>query len=178
MRVQPSQPRAEDCIFCQIIAGAKAAEVVFQSPSTIAFLDRFPVAPGHTLVVPRQHAPTLLDLDEGAAGALFGSVVEVVSLLSSTLAPAGFNVGWNHGAAAGQHVFHLHVHVLPRFRAGGSGIQAVGEGVRGNDLARVAATVRAGAGGSTRSPVHRPPPSFGGWIDSRTPPLATLRRCR
>jgi len=136
--------QAPECIFCQIVAGARRAEVVYRSESSIAFLDRAPAAVGHTLVVPRRHASTLLDLDAGAAGALFGAVVEVVELLAATLGPTGFNVGWNHGAVAGQQVFHLHVHVLPRFRGGGAGIQALGEGTRETDLARVAAQVRAG----------------------------------
>lgn len=134
--------RDPECLICQIVAGDRPAEIVFESPTTIAFLDRFPVARGHTLVVPRQHASTLLQLDDGAAGALFGSVVEVVERLAESLRPAGFNVGWNHGAAAGQHVFHLHVHVLPRFRDGGSGVQAVGEGPPGVPLEETAGIIR------------------------------------
>lgn len=138
----PQTSASSGCIFCQIISGQRPAEVIFESETTVAFLDRFPVARGHTLVVPRHHAATLLDLEEGAAGALFGGLVEVVDLLSATLRPVGFNIGWNHGAAAGQHVFHLHVHVLPRFEGGGGGVQAVGEGARGVELGQVAAAVR------------------------------------
>lgn len=144
--MNPEPSAAPACIFCQIISRERPAEVVFESPSTIAFLDTFPAARGHTLVVPKLHAATLLDLDEGAAGALFGSLFEVVDLLRETLDPVGFNVGWNHGAAAGQHVFHLHVHVLPRFDGGGTGIQAVGEGAGGVDLHQVAERVRRGQG--------------------------------
>lgn len=149
------------CLFCQIIAGTREAEVVFESRTTIAFLDRVPVAPGHTLVVPKRHAATLLDLDEGSAGALFGSLVEVVETLQEALHPVGFNIGWNHGAAAGQHVFHLHVHVLPRLQGGGAGIQAVGEGAPAAALADVGSLIRAGrqrtgpgdlAGGRPRAP--------------------------
>jgi len=143
--------RDPDCLFCQIVAGARPAEIVLESASTIAFLDRFPVAPGHTLVLPRQHASTLLQLDDGAAGALFGSVVEVVERLTEALHPAGFNVGWNHGAAAGQHVFHLHVHVLPRFRDGGCGVQAVGEGPPGAPLEEIAGIIR---GARARPPLN------------------------
>lgn len=133
------------CLFCQIIAGARPADVVYESATTLAFLDRFPTARGHTLVVPKQHASTLLELDDGAAGALFGSVVHVLERLSRALRPAGFNVGWNHGAAAGQHVFHLHVHILPRAGAGGSGVQALGDGAPGEPLAEIADLIRAGS---------------------------------
>lgn len=131
-----------DCLFCQIVAGHRPAEIVFESKSAVAFLDRFPVARGHTLVVPRRHAPTALELDEGATGGLFAAVVEVLDRLQSALHPLGFNVGWNHGAAAGQHVFHLHVHLMPRFERGGGGVQAVGEGVQGADLVQLAGLIR------------------------------------
>jgi histidine triad (HIT) family protein len=57
-----------DCLFCQVAAGARAADVVYETRTTIAFLDRDPAARGHTLLVPRRHVPTLLHLPEGAAG--------------------------------------------------------------------------------------------------------------
>lgn len=141
---------APPCIFCQIIAGQRPAEIIYRTPSAVAFLDAFPAARGHTLVVPRQHAPDILQLDEGAAGALFGTLLEVMERLSATLQPAGFNVGWNHGAAAGQHVFHLHVHVLPRFNAGGGGVQAVGEGPAPGALQEIARAIR--GSGPAREP--------------------------
>lgn len=66
---------------------------------------------------------------------------DVMRKVSSALQPAAFHLGWNHGAGAGQHVFHLHVHVLPRWSRG-RGIQQLGEGDAGADLAEVAAAVR------------------------------------
>lgn len=144
------------CLFCQIVAGTRPAEIVFESASTVAFLDRFPTARGHTLVVPKQHAPTLLQLDDGAAGALFGSVVEVVGRLAETLHPAGFNVGWNHGTVAGQHVFHFHVHILPRFHGGGCGIQAIGEGAPGGPPEETAEIIRGGPALTGRGWARRP----------------------
>ncbi len=148
-----AQPHDPACLFCQIAAGTRPAEVVYQSSSAVAFLDRFPTARGHTLVVPRQHAPSLLQLDEGAAGALFGSVVEVVERLDGALHPAGFNIGWNQGAVAGQTVFHLHVHVLPRFGGGGLGVQSIGEGPFPEPLEQIAETIRS---------VRRLPPARAG----------------
>jgi len=137
-----AQPQDPTCLFCQIAGGIRPAEVVYQSSSAVAFLDRFPTARGHTLVVPRQHAPSLLQLDEGAAGALFGSVVEVLERLEGALHPAGFNIGWNQGAVAGQTIFHLHVHVMPRFGGGGAGVQAVGEGSPREPLEQIAEGIR------------------------------------
>jgi histidine triad (HIT) family protein len=132
------------CIFCEIAAGSMKAAVVYDSPEAIAFLDRFPAARGHTMVVPKVHAPTLLDLDDGAVGGLFLAVKTVLRKVNDALRPAALHVGWNHGAAAGQHVFHLHVHILPRFGEGGRGIQVLGEGADGADVAEIAAAIRKG----------------------------------
>jgi histidine triad (HIT) family protein len=134
----------DDCPFCQIAAGGLSAEVVHEAPGALAFLDVFPAARGHVLVVPRAHAPTLLELDDGAVGELFRAVKEVQRKIQAALRPLGFNLGWNHGRSAGQHVFHLHVHVLPRYAEGGRGVQSVGSGGDRRDLAAVAAAIRAG----------------------------------
>jgi histidine triad (HIT) family protein len=116
-----------DCIFCDIAAGAMKAEVVLETPDAIAFLDRYPAARGHVVVIPRVHAPTLPELPDGAVGGLFLAVKTVMRKVADALHPVAMHAGWNHGKDAGQHVFHLHVHVLPRFRAG-HGVQMLGEG--------------------------------------------------
>ena len=131
-----------DCLFCRIIARQSAAERVYESEGAVAFLDVMPAATGHTLVVPRAHAPTLTELDDESIGQLFRAVKTVMTKLGKVLHPNAFHVGWNHGFAAGQHVFHLHVHVLPR-RQPGAGIQALGEGGPRGDLAALAALIRA-----------------------------------
>lgn len=131
-----------DCLFCRIIAGQSAAERVYESEGAVAFLDVMPAATGHTLVVPKVHAPTLTELDDESIGHLFRVVKTVMTKLGKALHPNAFHVGWNHGSAAGQHVFHLHVHVLPRQKHG-AGIQALGEGGSRGDLAALAALIRA-----------------------------------
>ena len=131
------------CPFCGIVAGTTPAHVVHQGPGAIAFLDAFPAARPHVLVVPRAHAPTLVDLDDGAIDELFRTVKLVQQRIQAAFRPVGFNVGWNHGRAAGQHVDHLHVHVLPRYAAGGRGIQSLGSGGDRSELARLAAALRA-----------------------------------
>ncbi len=132
-----------ECIFCHILEGHMAAEVVYESPTVIAFLDKFPAARGHTLVIPRTHVATLPELGDDAIGDLFREVKVVMGRLQAALRPVGFNVGWNHGIAAGQHVFHLHVHILPRYDPGGRGIQTVGPGMGRANLAEIGATSRA-----------------------------------
>lgn len=115
------------CIFCDVAARRIEAEVVFESAGAVAFVDRYPAARGHVLVIPRTHAATLIDLPDEAVEGLFLAVKEVMRKVSAALGPAAMHVGWNHGRDAGQRVFHLHVHVLPRQHPG-RGVQALGEG--------------------------------------------------
>jgi histidine triad (HIT) family protein len=130
------------CPFCSIVAGTTPAHVVHEGPGAIAFLDAYPAARPHVLVVPRAHAATLLELDDEAVGEVFRVVKRMQERIQAAFRPLGFNVGWNHGRAAGQHVDHLHVHVLPRYADGGRGIQALGSGGERADLARLAAALR------------------------------------
>ncbi len=131
-----------DCIFCQIAAGTRPADVVHESRTTIAFLDRHAAARGHTLLVPRRHVPTLLHLPEGAAGSFFAALVEVTESLTETLRPAALEVGWTHGAPGGRDASHFHARLVPRFRDGVSGVQALGEGEYREHLADIAAIIR------------------------------------
>ena len=86
--------------------------------NTLAFAieDRFPVSPGHTLVIPRRVVATWFEATAEERAALFELVDEVKRLLDERLRPDGYNIGINAGEAAGQTVMHLHVHVIPRFR--------------------------------------------------------------
>jgi histidine triad (HIT) family protein len=131
-----------DCIFCRIAAGELKGEVVLETADAIAFLDKYPAARGHVVVIPRAHAATLADLDDAGVGGLFLAVKTVMRKVAAALRPAGMNVGWNHGRAAGQHVFHLHVHVLPRYGEGGRGVQVMGEDPGRVDLAAVGEAIR------------------------------------
>ena len=130
-----------ECLFCGIAAGKVPAAVVYESPGGVAFLDRLPAARGHTLVVPRVHAANLLELPDDAIGDLFRTVKAVTGKIAAALHPVAFHVGWNHGEAAGQAVFHLHVHVIPRFTQG-RGIQSLGSGGDRGELDELSAAIR------------------------------------
>lgn len=134
---------ADDCLFCRIARGDLPAHEVHRAADAVAFLDATPAARGHVLVVPVVHAPTLLELDDRAVGGLFLAVKAVQRKVQAALRPHGYHVGWNHGRAAGQHVLHLHVHVMPRFGERGRGIQQLGEGGDPAELAALAAAIRA-----------------------------------
>jgi histidine triad (HIT) family protein len=107
-----------DCVFCGIVAGDIPSYQVGETEQALAFLDISQLTPGHTLVVPKRHVVDLFDAD--------GSLAEIAPLVESTarllerrLEPAGLNLVHSSGAYAGQEVFHLHVHLVPRYRGDG-----------------------------------------------------------
>jgi len=136
-----------ECIFCKIIAREVSAHTVFENDHVVAFLDIHPASRGHTMVIPKVHAERLDQLDDRHIGPLFAGVKTVMRLLERALQPGGLNVGWNHGWAAGQHVNHLHVHLIPRYAGdGGGGIQSLIHSSAREDLASIAAQIRAATG--------------------------------
>ncbi len=110
-----------DCIFCKIVNKEIPNYTVYEDESVLAFLDIFPHAVGHTVVIPKVHAENLLELADDKVEAVFKAVKKVQEKLQKALDPQGFSVGWNHGEAGGQAVPHLHIHVLPRWNNDGGG---------------------------------------------------------
>ncbi|WP_199101076.1 HIT family protein [Dyella sp. ASV21] len=108
-----------DCPFCAIVAGRQPASVIAQNEQALAFLDLRQAVPGHVLVVPRVHVETLYDLDEVSAAAVMQLGVRVARALRVAFDPEGLNLWQSNGAAGGQEVPHLHLHVQPRRMADG-----------------------------------------------------------
>ena len=108
-------PTDEDCPFCAIADGRGHAHVVARDEATVAFLDRNPVVDGHLLVAPTGHYPLLTDVPTEDVGPLFRTVQAVSDALLAALDADGVTVIQSSGAAAGQDVFHAHVHVVPRY---------------------------------------------------------------
>jgi histidine triad (HIT) family protein len=100
------------CTFCAIAAGTIPAAIVLDEPDAVAFLDARPVFKGHVLVVPRPHAPTLIDLPPAALGGLFATVQRIARAVETGLLADGTFVAMNNKVS--QSVPHLHVHVVPR----------------------------------------------------------------
>ena len=112
------------CVFCQIVRGEAPASVVWSDETVLAFMDIRPVNPGHILVVPRQHATYLADLEEGLGGRLFQVAMKLAAAVRRSGVPCeGVNLFLADGEAAGQEVFHVHLHILPRFRGDGFGFR-------------------------------------------------------
>ena len=118
--------KVEDCLFCKIIAKEIPARVIYEDEHVLAFLDIMPSAAGHTLVIPKEHAPSILDLPDGEMVSLFAAVKHIDAMLAKSLEPDGITIGINQGRASGQEVDHLHVHLMPRWKNdGGRAVQSV-----------------------------------------------------
>ena len=104
-----------DCIFCKIISGEIPSYKFYEDELSFAFLDINPINKGHALVIPKNHAENIMTIKKKD----FAAVMETVRMLSPKIQRAvgadGINIHINNGSAAGQMVFHSHVHVIPRF---------------------------------------------------------------
>ena len=112
------------CVFCAIVAGEAPASTVYRDDMVTAFMDIRPVNAGHVLVVPRQHMVSLLELDEETAGRMTAVGMRIAGALrASGVRFEGFNLFLADGEVAGQEVFHVHLHVIPRFAGDGFGLR-------------------------------------------------------
>lgn len=105
--------KSENCIFCEIVQGKKPAAIVHQTESVIAFKDIRPQAPTHILIIPKEHIPTLNDIEpqhQDLIGEIFLVVKELAKQLG--LADKGYRTVFNCNRAAGQDVYHIHLHLL------------------------------------------------------------------
>lgn len=132
----------DSCIFCAIAAHQQPAEIVYEDERTMAFLDINPANPGHTLVIPKRHAATLFEIDEEDAAAVMRTAVRVARAIRAALAPDGLNLVQSNGRAGGQEIFHLHVHVIPRWVGDGLRLARPPVVRRERPLSEVAAEIR------------------------------------
>lgn len=130
-----------NCIFCDIVAGRASAVKVLETPRILAFLDIAPVNYGHTLVIPKEHYPTLLDLPDELWTEMGQVSRQVARALMKALFARGFNLGMNNFDAAGQAVFHAHLHVIPRYLTDGLHFFPQGS-YRPGDMERVGQQLR------------------------------------
>ena len=109
-----------DCIFCDVLSGKKDGHFVYLDDSHAAFLDRYPIDVGHTLVVPRRHHALITDMEPGAVGDLFSLVPRIASAVLKATQADAFSLGQNNGRAAKQIIPHVHVHIIPRYNRRGT----------------------------------------------------------
>lgn len=133
------------CIFCQIASGNRDAHRIAENSSAMAFLDISPVNRGHTLVIPRRHVPSFLHLSGEETGAMFQLVQRIGQQLKASIPGCeGITLSAADGEAAGQEVFHTHLHIIPRFREDGFGWRRYGTATGADLLAETASQIRSG----------------------------------
>lgn len=109
----------EDCVFCQIVNKKSPASVLYEDDDVIAFMDIKPVTKGHALVIPKKHFVTLDDCDEETAKKMVAVLKKLNKAISRAVKSEGILNLVANGEAAGQEVFHLHFHIIPRFKNDG-----------------------------------------------------------
>ena len=109
----------DDCVFCKIVAKQIPATVVREDEHTLAFMDIGQVNPGHVLVAVKRHAENIYALDDAQAAAVFQVAARLARAIRDAFAPQGLSVYQANGKAAGQTVFHFHVHLVPRHERDG-----------------------------------------------------------
>ncbi len=131
-----------DCLFCRIIAKEIPTDILYEDDATLAFLDIRPINPGHMLVVPKEHHANIYDIPAD----VFARVMETARMLTPKVKAAvgaeGVNIGINNDRVAGQVIFHLHVHIMPRFANDGHR-HWHGEGYKEGEALAVADKIRA-----------------------------------
>ncbi|MCM1495234.1 MAG: HIT family protein [Bacteroides sp.] len=105
----------KDCIFCKIANGEIPSATIYENSDVRVILDVAPASRGHALIIPKEHFKDLFDIDAVTAGKIFSMATEVARAMKSVLHCDGMNVVQNNGAAAGQTVFHFHLHLIPRY---------------------------------------------------------------
>ena len=108
---------SENCVFCRIIRGEAEAYMVYEDDDVVAFLDKYPVSRGHTLVVPKEHYPYIYEVPDPLLAKLVLVARDVARAQVRALGATGVRIVQNNGSDAGQVIFHVHFHVIPFYGA-------------------------------------------------------------
>ncbi|MBK3495960.1 HIT family protein [Viridibacillus sp. YIM B01967] len=104
-----------DCLFCKIIDGSIPSTKVYEDEFVYAFMDIGPLSKGHTLLIPKEHVANVFEMSSEVAANLFSVAPRIANAIKDTFDPAGMNLLNNNGEAAGQTIFHFHLHFIPRY---------------------------------------------------------------
>ncbi|MBI5733842.1 MAG: HIT family protein [Candidatus Kerfeldbacteria bacterium] len=130
-----------DCVFCKIAAGELPATKIYEDAQFVAFLDIRPVQPGHVLIIPRSHYENLTATPAVIVGRFFQLAQKIASAVIQGTGADGCNMTMNNGRAAGQVVFHTHIHIIPRKDDDGLGTWPQLE-YQGNAMQEVAENIK------------------------------------
>ncbi len=113
----------DDCIFCKLANGVFETNKIYEDDDFTVILDAGPANRGHALIIPKEHYANIYELPEDIAGKAFILAGKLAKHMTDKLGCDGFNIVQNNGEAAGQTVFHFHIHLIPRFKGDGAMIQ-------------------------------------------------------
>ena len=102
-----------NCPFCKV---ESEREIIASSQLSVAFFDGFPVSPGHALIIPKRHVSSFFDLSQEERQDLLNLADSIKQIVEERYHPDGYNIGVNVGEAAGQSIFHVHMHLIPRYQ--------------------------------------------------------------
>lgn len=108
--------KVDNCIFCKIAAGEIPSTTIYEDEDFRVILDIEPASKGHALILPKEHYANLYELDDALAAKALVVAKKVITQMTEVLGCDGYNVLQNNGAAAGQTVFHFHMHLIPRYK--------------------------------------------------------------
>jgi len=108
------------CLFCDILDGKKDGYFLYEDDSHVAFLDRYPIDVGHSLVLPRKHHEQITDMTSEDVGTIFALVPKIAKAILEATGADAFSIGQNNGRAAKQIVPHVHIHIIPRYNHKGT----------------------------------------------------------
>ncbi len=131
----------QSCIFCRIAEGDIPCSKIYEDDIVLAFLDIAPVHPGHALLIPKIHFANLLEFPSELAPAIISALKKVGAAVMDATGASAFNVMQNNGFAAGQTVFHIHWHIIPRFDGDGLVMWPQGNYVTPSDMQEMASRV-------------------------------------
>ena len=112
----------ENCIFCKLAGGEIPTATLYEDEDFRVILDANPAAKGHALIIPKEHYANLYELDDELAGKVLVLAKKMITKLTDILGCDGYNIVQNNGEAAGQTVFHFHMHLIPRIKDDGVGV--------------------------------------------------------
>ena len=124
--------QVENCIFCKIAKGEIKSQKVYEDEETLAFLDINPVNKGHVLVIPKDHYENIFDIPKDKLTKII-EVVQKIAIAIKKMGADGVNIVSNNGKAADQHVFHLHIHVIPRYYNDGKEMDSISKRTKYKD---------------------------------------------
>ena len=103
-----------DCVFCKIVSNEISADKIYEDEKVLAFMDIRPVSRGHALVIPKKHTDDIMQTDDATAAELIHKSKQIADAIVKAVSADGFSISTNNGEAAGQTVFHVHFHIIPR----------------------------------------------------------------